>query len=596
MQMPTTTPPVHADDLYERLGIERNASREEVRAAYRALLRQYPPERAPEEFKRIREAYETLNDAGSRAEYDRAPSAAVQRLLRLASAAMDARGYPEAEVHLKAVLDEDPTLDYARNWLGLCLLYQKKPGEALELYHLLLRRAEPAPAWFGNAGHACAGLGRFPAAEEMFRRAIEAADAAGEEVTSYYVALADLHVTRKDLNAAEEVLEKAIRHDGEVDFEDLQYFTKLLEVQLRRNDAQRVGTVLRRIKVVAADPGQREYTAWKLASLAAQLLEAGAFPLACPVGRAAAELMPGEADYQALVQMASLLNQNLPAEAEQMLRTHRCFFDGGWLAGMNAALRKHCSELRVFGTMKPISSAPPLFTINGLGTRLYGERDFDPHTRSYVTTLYFVVLYLPFIPLGCYRVIADGDRSYRFLGKVPFSKWNRRHLAAALALIFMMGMGVAASAMYSADPYASGWQGASSPGTGYAMPATVDTGAAISAFTGTPGGGSEPPALSSERARILRSEAQLRRMQAQADSTDAQIEELAGRIGEMERNAPAGGMPFERYESYQGLIRRHNALVEEQNERRERFNRRYTEYQTARAEFNRRIDEYNASH
>ena len=126
--MPAT---IHADDLYERLGIERTASRDEVRAAYRALLRQYPPERAPEEFKRIREAYETLNDSASREEYDRAPSPAVQRLLRLASASMEARAYPDAEQHLKRVLVEDPTLDYARNWLGLCYLYQEKPAQAL---------------------------------------------------------------------------------------------------------------------------------------------------------------------------------------------------------------------------------------------------------------------------------------------------------------------------------------------------------------------------------------------------------------------------------------------------------------------------------
>jgi curved DNA-binding protein CbpA len=46
----------------EILGIPENASDEEIRGAYLRKVKEYPPDRSPEEFERIRDAYETLRD------------------------------------------------------------------------------------------------------------------------------------------------------------------------------------------------------------------------------------------------------------------------------------------------------------------------------------------------------------------------------------------------------------------------------------------------------------------------------------------------------------------------------------------------------
>jgi len=58
------------DNPYKVLGLERTASEAEIKQAYFALIRQSPPERDPEGFKRIRAAYEKLRGAGERAETD----------------------------------------------------------------------------------------------------------------------------------------------------------------------------------------------------------------------------------------------------------------------------------------------------------------------------------------------------------------------------------------------------------------------------------------------------------------------------------------------------------------------------------------------
>ena len=64
-------------DYYSVLNVERNASKEELKKAYRKLAMQYHPDRNPgnaeaeEKFKEAAEAYEVLNNDDKRARYDR---------------------------------------------------------------------------------------------------------------------------------------------------------------------------------------------------------------------------------------------------------------------------------------------------------------------------------------------------------------------------------------------------------------------------------------------------------------------------------------------------------------------------------------------
>jgi curved DNA-binding protein CbpA len=58
------------ENPYKTLGVERNASEAEIKQAYFALIREHPPERDPEGFKRIRSAYEKLRASRDRAGTD----------------------------------------------------------------------------------------------------------------------------------------------------------------------------------------------------------------------------------------------------------------------------------------------------------------------------------------------------------------------------------------------------------------------------------------------------------------------------------------------------------------------------------------------
>jgi tetratricopeptide (TPR) repeat protein len=109
-----------------------------------------------------------------------------------------------------------------------------------------------------------------------------------------------------------------------------------------------------------------------------------------------------------------------------------------------------------FPNLRPIRKTPSLQTVNGIGCALYGRRDEDPETGTYVATHYFTVLFVPLCALGAYRVIQAQEGGWYFLGREPLSGGAR--LFNYLSLLVIVGLvGLVGGLIYTGtDSYKTG--------------------------------------------------------------------------------------------------------------------------------------------
>ena len=89
-------------DYYEVLGVNKDASEEDIKKAYRKLAMKYHPDRNPdnpkaeEQFKEAKEAYEMLSDDQKRAAYDQYGHAGVDPSMGAGAGGFGAGGFSDA--------------------------------------------------------------------------------------------------------------------------------------------------------------------------------------------------------------------------------------------------------------------------------------------------------------------------------------------------------------------------------------------------------------------------------------------------------------------------------------------------------------------
>ncbi len=62
-----------------------------------------------------------------------------------------------------------------------------------------------------------------------------------------------------------------------------------------------------------------------------------------------------------------------------------------------------------FPDLQPIESAPSLWLANGCGLTIYGSRDHDSETNTFIKTHVLCVLFVPLLALGAYRIGNAGN-------------------------------------------------------------------------------------------------------------------------------------------------------------------------------------------
>ena len=116
--------------------------------------------------------------------------------------------------------------------------------------------------------------------------------------------------------------------------------------------------------------------------------------------------------------------------------------------GIPDSLRARFPELR------PVKKAPTLVRINGIGMGMYGRRDFDRETGTYIKTHCVCLLFAPILAVGAYRV-ADAEKGWYFIGKERLSSFAKSCNFGVMLLSLLFAGIVADHAIKSSPEYAA---------------------------------------------------------------------------------------------------------------------------------------------
>jgi len=103
-----------------------------------------------------------------------------------------------------------------------------------------------------------------------------------------------------------------------------------------------------------------------------------------------------------------------------------------------------------FPDLRPVKHPPTLIRINGIGLGMYGRRDYDQETNTYVKTYCICVVFVPILALAAYRV-ANADRGWYFIGKERLSSFAKS-CNFGILLLSLMFAGILAEKSYKTSP------------------------------------------------------------------------------------------------------------------------------------------------
>ncbi len=276
-----------ANEFYQVLELSPQATQEEIKRSYFSLVRKYPPEKDPERFKSIREAYETLSDAKARENYDslQQNGEEISELTNQAQEKMSEGEWKTAIPILKKILVFLPTAHQARNQLGICFTREQDWDNALKVYRKLTRDNPDVPLYWSNYGATFKQYAEslpddnpkkkelYQQAREQFKKAIDLEPYNSEP----YLEISRSYTDEADYTRALSWTERAIGADGKTDFQDFEALFYICIIYLRSGEFDKIQTVAQRIisLLPTNDEDIRQYVAAKFYNSGLEIAQIG---------------------------------------------------------------------------------------------------------------------------------------------------------------------------------------------------------------------------------------------------------------------------------------------------------------------------------
>lgn len=177
---------------YKVLGLETSASKQEIKKAYFRLIRTYTPEKQPEKFMEIREAYEYLQDESNRSHIEAISTIPqeFQKPYEQVLLFMQANDYEKAASLCQEVL-HIASIEAFEVLLGTCYIETDNPGKAINTWENLCKNKPDNLTYLENLGDAYATRGWTKKALQVYQNLAKVQPASIKLYTNLISALGD---------------------------------------------------------------------------------------------------------------------------------------------------------------------------------------------------------------------------------------------------------------------------------------------------------------------------------------------------------------------------------------------------------------------
>ncbi|MGM0411115.1 MAG: J domain-containing protein [Bacillota bacterium] len=287
------------ENYYQILDVDSKASNKEIKIAYKKQLRKHPPEKDPDGFEKIRNAYDVLNNEKSRAEYDAMLNHKdeIEEYRENALKAMEENNYKKAIKYFKKILVIEPSLANIRNLLGLSYLNNKDLKNALNQFTRIVKENSDNASYLFNLAMTYKAKGHPDKAEKYLKKSYEIDNINPDTVLE----LSHIYYDQGNADKAINLLNEAIKADGVVDFQDFIFFFSIVELHIASGNINEAEKVLNQIEdILPEDPDSRSYVGWKFGKLAVTLFDLKAYDLAEKVSGWALKFDPDNQDLSSI--------------------------------------------------------------------------------------------------------------------------------------------------------------------------------------------------------------------------------------------------------------------------------------------------------
>ncbi|MEW6242962.1 MAG: tetratricopeptide repeat protein [Bacillota bacterium] len=280
-------------DYYGTLNIPKSATVTDIKKAYFGLVRKYPPDRYPEAFMRIREAYEVLVDENTRRQYDEVDSmpADVKLYFDAGRQALDRGDAAEAIRLLEWVVKSHPHFSVVNSLLGEAYLKNENSGKAIRIFEELVAQQPNHAGFARQLAQAYAMRGWHKKGIEQYRRALSL----DEDNLSLWLGLIDCHLAVKDFAQAVETVMEGLEVSNRKGWDNLELYYHMIQIDIYSQDHLNMRKHLEEMKNRAMQSDvDRGNVAWFLAYLSQRIHSLGLFEESAATIDAASALLPDD--------------------------------------------------------------------------------------------------------------------------------------------------------------------------------------------------------------------------------------------------------------------------------------------------------------